>query len=422
MSPGHQASEAEIVAPEFRDEDRGSDASETRTSTLRPSSPSQEPGDFVQGGIVPGAETPHTNTPAHGTGIRSTPRRQWSSRSQPTPRTSKRIVCYRQSIDRLRTNLFRERKRKAVQKKCERRQLAEISQKYLPTSAHKLLMAQLKLSQARKYGRRWSSYMKDFALSLYYHGPRAYRFLRKTLCLPSVRSLISWQKKVVVMPGIDNNAMVALEEHAKNLTGPDLIVSIIFDEVAIRENLFYDPSVDRILGYCDYGNCVNSTVGNQCLVVMVKGITKKWKQCIGYWITHNSTDADVLRSIVLDCIHWSMRNNLARYDFSFNGNVVQWCHLRSLFDMSDPLKLKMIPKITKFHVTVKAFKKINQIAFHPFKMRYAMGCDTPHIQFLQDAKHKLERRSLRHPKTMYKSSEPGCLGKLVFCGPTTTWV
>ncbi|SCV66679.1 hypothetical protein ANAPC5_01512 [Anaplasma phagocytophilum] len=49
-----------------------------------------------------------------------------------------------------------------------------------------LVKAQLKMSHASRFGRWWCSQNKAFALGLYFHSPKGYRYCRQLLRLPSV--------------------------------------------------------------------------------------------------------------------------------------------------------------------------------------------------------------------------------------------
>lgn len=430
-------------------------------------------------------------------------RGRYMYRSQPTPRTTKKLATYRRNVCNLRARLFRSKRPRKV---SEINSIIETSKAYLSESCHKLFVAQLKLSKVNKFGRRWPPHMKDFALSLYYHSPRTYRFLQRTLCLPSVRSLLSWQKRVTVKPGIDNNVLASLKDYSCNLTDSNRVVVLMIDEMAVKENLHYDPSTDSIVGFCNDGVNQTPKMGRHCLVAMIKGINKRWKQTLGYWVTHDSTNADVLKNIVLECInslndvgyivkvltcdqgphnqalanklgvnaaspHFvvnneliyfmydpphllkSVRNNLVKYNFNFDGKLVRWSDFQTLSDSTDPLRLKMMPKITTFHSRPKAFKKMkvklasqvfsmsvsvtmsvmaalkklsttalatseffefmdklfdtcnsSQLNPHPFKHRSAITADSKHSKFLLDALHTFERSNFVGCKR-----QPACL-------------
>lgn len=43
----------------------------------------------------------------------------------------------------------------------------------------------------------------------------------------------------------------------------------------------------------------------------------------------------------------------------YNGNIVSWAHIRDIYNLNnDPLKLKLIPKLTKAHINPKMFQKM----------------------------------------------------------------
>ena len=52
--------------------------------------------------------------------------------------------------------------------------------------------SQLKHYSRNKYGRRYPNHDKNFALSLYYASPKAYKLCSKMFCLPSISLLRLW--------------------------------------------------------------------------------------------------------------------------------------------------------------------------------------------------------------------------------------
>lgn len=52
-----------------------------------------------------------------------------------------------------------------------------------------ILKNQLKLANINKYGCRYKENQKSFALVLYYNFPKAYNFMRKYLCLPTLTTI-----------------------------------------------------------------------------------------------------------------------------------------------------------------------------------------------------------------------------------------
>lgn len=147
--------------------------------------------------------------------------------------------------------------------------------------------------------------MKDFVLSMYYHSSKCYKFIRKTFMLPAVATLQNWQNRVSVKIGIDNNALAALKGKASDFSESERMVALVFDEISIKEHLQYDCSIDTVVGFCNSGEKQTPMLGTPCLVVMVKGLVKRWKQCLRYWVTcctNNPTYVSSLKNNLLNCI------------------------------------------------------------------------------------------------------------------------
>ncbi|KAM7294400.1 uncharacterized protein ISCGN_023906 [Ixodes scapularis] len=105
-----------------------------------------------------------------------------------TPRTQRRLTKLRSASSRYRKALNRLRGMKGSKKVSRQEALRNIKD-YVPKELFKLLSAQVQLRSPSKKGRRWSEEVKQFALNLYFHGPKAYRVLSRVFELPTERSL-----------------------------------------------------------------------------------------------------------------------------------------------------------------------------------------------------------------------------------------
>ncbi|XP_046397339.1 uncharacterized protein LOC124164180 isoform X2 [Ischnura elegans] len=130
-----------------------------------------------------------------------------SGRSQPTPGTAWKLLG---QIAALRSKAHRLKAPRKVTCKTEVKGIIETSKKYLSPQSHMLFSVQLQLSLMKRLRKRWPAKFKDFAMSLYSHGPKAYRFLQKVLLLPSIRTLQRWQREDEVQHGL--NQMKELSE------------------------------------------------------------------------------------------------------------------------------------------------------------------------------------------------------------------
>jgi len=76
----------------------------------------------------------------------------------------------------------------------------------------KFVTSQLKLFKRNNKGRRYTTYDKNFALSLFYASPKAYRFCSKLFCLPSVTMLRLWLRRLHVKPGFCDTVFDMLKQ------------------------------------------------------------------------------------------------------------------------------------------------------------------------------------------------------------------
>lgn len=103
-------------------------------------------------------------------------------------------IILKRKIKALRENIRRltkEKKKKKEDKKkaSEYELLRTLGNNLLPQKFARLLSVQIDAQTKGKQGARYSSEFKKYALSLYFLSPRNYRELKKSMQLPSIRSL-----------------------------------------------------------------------------------------------------------------------------------------------------------------------------------------------------------------------------------------
>jgi hypothetical protein len=76
----------------------------------------------------------------------------------------------------------------------------------LSDAAFSLLSAQVRL--CNKSARHWSDNERSVAASIYYQSPKAYRFLRKIMKLPSKASICRWVQNVRVRPVLSQDLII----------------------------------------------------------------------------------------------------------------------------------------------------------------------------------------------------------------------
>lgn len=84
-------------------------------------------------------------------------------------------------------------------------------------------------------GKRFTRWMKKFALQLHFCGARAYRFLSSFLTLPSERSIRRWLSNVRMLPGIIPGIVQSIGLSTKSWSKRDRVRALIFDEMMLKK-------------------------------------------------------------------------------------------------------------------------------------------------------------------------------------------
>lgn len=91
-----------------------------------------------------------------------------------------------------------------------------------------------------KFGRKWPDEFKLFALNLYFRSRRAYKYVAKYPSLPSVRSRKNWLSRIAMHPGVVPSLLTTVVNKLHDCTVKDQECTLKFDEISLKENLFYD--------------------------------------------------------------------------------------------------------------------------------------------------------------------------------------
>ena len=73
----------------------------------------------------------------------------------------------------------------------------------------------------------------------------------------------------------------------------------------------------------------------------------------------------------------NVRNNLLTYDFLIGDSVVSFDHIVKLFELEDKSSLRFVPKLTRCHIEMNNFKKMNvKLATQVLSHSVASAIDT----------------------------------------------
>jgi hypothetical protein len=262
-------------------------------------------------------------------------------------------------------------------------------------------------------GYRFDDRIKSFVLQLKGISPKAYRILRKIFKLPSFKTLTDLLNKINIRPGFHPAVFEALREQAKGMSPLDKMVIVPFDEMSLKQNISYDPKKEEVEGLEDMGEGIRGEkVANHASVFMARGITKNWKQPIGYFLSNSTMSPKNIQqkmvegikklqsvglcpvAIVMDqgknnqsamkilgcstkepffTINGSriygffdpphllknIRTNFKKYGFSVGSKEAKWEHLEELYKHDSRKHIRMAPKLTQRHLELPAFSTMS---------------------------------------------------------------
>ncbi|CAK1597997.1 unnamed protein product [Parnassius mnemosyne] len=150
-------------------------------------------------------------------------------------------------------------------------------------------LLQLREINKPKMGGRFTQEEKIMALSLYKHGPKAYRWMSKVFVLPSYMTLSRLISRAALKPGINENIFEMLKKATKKMKDDSKLCVLLFDEIALSPHFDYSKRKDRISGFVDNGKKNLPIIADHALVFMIRGIYKNYKQPISYTFSSGST-------------------------------------------------------------------------------------------------------------------------------------
>jgi len=160
----------------------------------------------------------------------------------------------------------------------------EVCDSHLPPNLSMIVKNDVKMSQIKPQGFRYSSQFKQMVLTIYFFGPMAYRFLKNILRLPSLRTLRRVTEKVEIVPGLNDVLFNCLDLKMKNLKDDAKGIILCVDEMAIKINLFYNLSKDYIIGFNNSYDKKTYECAKHVLCFMIRSLNYKWKQSVAYFL------------------------------------------------------------------------------------------------------------------------------------------
>jgi ferredoxin len=260
----------------------------------------------------------------------------------------------------------------------------------------------------------------ELSLAVFFRSSSAYDVLRSSgFQLPHPSSLRRQFSTVLSGVGFCPQLREMLRLRTLALAGHERRVTLSLDGMAVTKSLTYKHNKDQLVGMVDCGVYHRSQeIADQGVVVMVRGLTLKWKQVFGYFVTRHNMATYVLQSVIADAVkllkavglyvdaivmdqessQWkwmkdmgvsvdrpfvyhhdvqsfvvpdpphlikSLRNNLLTKDISFvlegKEMTATWQHIEQVHVIDSQHKLHLAPKLKDGHFVLQRGKKMKVI-------------------------------------------------------------
>lgn len=136
-----------------------------------------------------------------------------------------------------------------------------------PSQAVMLIKQQLLLLNKTPKGSRYSDDFKQFSLTLYLLGPKAYCKLSKIIRLPSKITLRRITEKWKIYPGLNDFIFKIIDLKASVMPEKSRDCILTIDEMSLKSNLFYNISRDTITGFEELHNKRSTCIATSALVL-----------------------------------------------------------------------------------------------------------------------------------------------------------
>lgn len=168
--------------------------------------------------------------------------------------------------------------------------------------ACQLLKTQISLLNRASKGSRYTDEFKQFALSVYFLGPKAYKKMSTVCRLPSKCTLQRFTKRWIVNPGFNEFIFRVTECRVKLLKEKEKDCILCLDEISLKSHVFYDISKDKIIGFDTTSSKNNTEIAGSALTIMARGIASSWKQPIAYFFCKTAATSDDLKDILFEAV------------------------------------------------------------------------------------------------------------------------
>ncbi|KAL4113524.1 hypothetical protein QTP88_017136 [Uroleucon formosanum] len=130
---------------------------------------------------------------------------------------------------------------------------------------------QSKLINFKNQGCRYTDEFKQFALTIWFFGPKVYRFLKSAWCLPTIRTLQRVSERWEINAGFNNFVFEILKLKLKIMSDESKQCVMCIDEMSLKSFVYYHIKKDVIHGLHDTGFIKTDELVKSVMVIMIRG-------------------------------------------------------------------------------------------------------------------------------------------------------
>ena len=140
------------------------------------------------------------------------------------------------------------------------------------------------------------------ALAIFKQSAQAYRLLSRIFILPTSRSLRTFLCRIHLKPGVNQIIINHLKNQGEGMSDIQKVCYLMWDEMSLDSQVYYDEKGDKITGFEDWGNARSNKFADHVLVFTLQGIQRKWMIPLSYNFAKSCRSAKQLRRCIIEIV------------------------------------------------------------------------------------------------------------------------
>lgn len=181
--------------------------------------------------------------------------------------------------------------------------LCDVLSNYFSGFPLEYVMNQYKNENSKKSRKRYSKTMKEFALTMYFYSPKAYRYIRNLFHLPHPSQIKKWVSSVNCNPGF----LMEVFDFLKKFTTENESIkncALVIDSMSIRKQIVWNNVSGEYIGYVNYGGIIDvdfQGIATEALVFQIVSLNGHFKCPVAYFLI-DKVSAEIQTQLITVCI------------------------------------------------------------------------------------------------------------------------